>query len=57
MDTKETYTTYKVYIVREGDSIDTILQKYSVSREILEKYNNLNEINLGDKIIIPEVNE
>ena len=55
---KESYKTYKVYIVREGDSIDTILQKYSVSREILEKYNNLNEINLGDKIIIPStINE
>lgn len=55
---KESYKTYKVYIVREGDSIDTILQKYSVSREILEKYNNLNEINLGDKIIIPNtINE
>lgn len=55
---KESYKTYKVYIVREGDSIDTILQKYSFSREILEKYNNLNEINLGDKIIIPStINE
>lgn len=55
---KESYKTYKIYIVREGDSIDTILQKYSVSREILEKYNNLNEINLGDKIIIPStINE
>lgn len=55
---KESYKTYKVYIVREEDSIDTILQKYSVSREILEKYNNLNEINLGDKIIIPStINE
>lgn len=57
-DQSESYKTYKVYIVREGDSLETILQKYSVSKEILEKYNNLNEINLGDKIIIPSlVNE
>lgn len=54
-DTTETYKTYKVYIVREGDNLDSIIQKYSVSRDILEKYNNLNEINLGDKIIIPSL--
>ena len=28
MDTKETYTTYKVYIVRENDSLETIIEKY-----------------------------
>lgn len=57
-DQNESYKTYKVYIVREGDSLETILQKYSISKEILEKYNNLNEINLGDKIIVPSlVNE
>ena len=54
-DTTETYKTYKVYIVREGDNLENIIQKYSVSKEILEKYNNVNEINIGDKIIIPSL--
>ncbi len=54
-DTTETYKTYKVYIVREGDNLENIIQKYSVSKEILEKYNNINEINIGDKIIIPSL--
>lgn len=54
-DNKETYKTYKVYIVREGDTLEAILQKYTISKELLEKYNNLNEINLGDKIIIPSL--
>lgn len=49
----EIYRTYKVYIVREGDSIDTIIQKYEISRDDLEQYNDLTEINLGDKLIIP----
>ncbi len=54
-DNTETYKTYKVYIVREGDNLDNIIQKYNITKEVLEKYNNLNEINLGDKIIIPSL--
>lgn len=49
----ETYATYKVYIIRDGDTIDSILQKYKVSKNDLENYNDLKEIKLGDKIIIP----
>ena len=50
---RETYTTYKVYIVKEGDNLEVILQKYEIEKEDLEKYNDLNEIKIGDKIIIP----
>lgn len=50
---KEEYRTYKVYIVREGDSLENIMTKYQVSKEELEKYNDLTELNIGDKIIIP----
>lgn len=53
-DSLETYQAYKVYIVREGDTLESIIQRYGVSKEDLEQYNDLNEINLGDKIIIPE---
>lgn len=53
-DDLETYQAYKVYIVREGDTLENIIQKYGVSKEYLEQYNDLNEINLGDKIIIPD---
>lgn len=52
-DTVETYQSYKVYIVREGDTLDTILEKYSISKEELESYNDLKEMKFGDKIIIP----
>lgn len=50
----ETYTTYQVYIVRENDSLETILQKYSTSKDELEQYNELNELKIGDKLIIPQ---
>ena len=53
-DNLETYQTYKVYIVREGDTIETVMQKYGIGKEELQLYNDLTEINLGDKLIIPE---
>lgn len=55
-DSNETYSTYYVYIVRENDSVDTILQKYNINKEILEMYNDLKEIKIGDKVIIPSLN-
>ena len=53
MDTKETYATYKVYIVRENDSLETILEKYDTTRDALSMYNDLSELKVGDKIMIP----
>lgn len=47
------YVTYKIYIVKENDTIDTILNKYKKTKEDIEKYNNIDTINIGDKIIIP----
>lgn len=47
------FTTYKIYILREEDNIETVMTKYNVSRECLEEYNNLNELKIGDKLIIP----
>ncbi len=47
------FITYRIYILREEDNVDTVVSKYSVSREILEQYNNLSDLKVGDKIIIP----
>ena len=44
---------YKIYIVKENDTIESIISKYSVSKELLDSYNDLSDIKLGDKIIIP----
>ena len=56
-DKEEKYITYKVHIVRDAETIDEITDKYNVSKEELEKYNDLNNIVLGTKIIIPISNE
>ena len=53
----ETYKTYSIYIMRENDSIDEIINKYKVTKLQLEEYNNLNEIKNGTKLIIPNSNE
>lgn len=50
---EDSYVTYRVYRVDEGDTIDKIIEKYNTSKEELEKYNNIIDINIGDKLIIP----
>lgn len=52
-DTEETFSTYSVYIVRNGDNIEEIISKYKTTREILEDYNDMSNIKIGSKIIIP----
>ena len=47
------YVSYNVYIIREGDTVDSIIEKYGTCEEELKKYNNLSDLKLGDKIIIP----
>ena len=54
---EEAYRTYKVYIVREGDTLESILEKFNASKENLEKYNDLSTISVGLKIIIPTNND
>lgn len=51
----EKYVTYYVHIVRENDNIDSISSKYGVSIEEIKEYNNIDQITLGTKIIIPHI--
>lgn len=52
-DSDESFSTYSVYIVRENDTLESIMSKYKVHREELEDYNDLNNLMIGTKIIIP----
>lgn len=49
----EVYVTYNVFIIRDGDTLDSIMEKYNITRDELEKYNDLSNLQLGDKLIIP----
>lgn len=56
-DKDEKYVSYYVHIVRENDNIESISNKYGVSVEVINEYNNIEQITLGNKIIIPYINE
>lgn len=51
----ETFSTYRVYIFRENDTIDMVMQKYGITKENLSQYNDLNDLKIGDKLIIPNI--
>lgn len=53
LDCNEKYVTYKVHIMNENDTIESILKNYEIKKSLLEDYNNLIDIKIGDKIIIP----
>lgn len=53
---EEKYVTYRVYKVLENDTLDTILTKYNITKEMLSDYNNIENITTGDKLIIPTIN-
>ena len=56
-DSNETYSTYRVCIVKENDTIESIILKYNISKEVLEQYNDISDIKIGDKLIIPSLYE
>ena len=53
LDNSENYKSYLIYIIRENDTIDNILEKYNVDMDIIKEYNDISDIKVGDKIIIP----
>ena len=54
---EETFITYKVHIIRDNETVEDIITKYNTSKEELLKYNDLSNIVIGNKIIIPYNNE
>jgi len=54
---EEKYVSYHVHIVRNDETLETILAKYGTSLENLESYNDLNNMTVGTKLIIPSSNE
>ncbi len=53
LDSKETFATYHVYLMKEEDTIEKIILKFNVTKEELNNYNDLENIKVGDKLIIP----
>ena len=53
----DTYATYYVYIIKEDDTIDKVLEKFQTTKEILMNYNDIDNLKKGNKLIIPVKNE
>lgn len=53
LNEEETFSTYHVYIMRSEETLESVMAKYSVTKDTLAKYNDVENIKLGDKIIIP----
>lgn len=56
-DSDDTFATYSVYILRQEETVTSIVEKYKTTKEELESYNDLSNLTIGSKIIIPVHNE
>ena len=54
LDENERYAVYKVHVVTENDTVESIIQKYQITKEELEAYNDLNDVQMGSKLIIKD---
>lgn len=52
-----TYVTYHIHVLSEGEDVDTIINKYKVNKDIIEEYNQGLEWVMGEKVIIPELQD
>ena len=43
--------------MQEVDTLESVCAKYNTTTSILGEYNDLSTIAIGDKLIIPEINE
>ncbi|MBR7042530.1 MAG: LysM peptidoglycan-binding domain-containing protein [Bacilli bacterium] len=49
--------TYHVHIVKINETIESISQDFKIDKDKLLELNDINTVQVGDKIIIPDLNE
>lgn len=54
IETMEEYVTYHVHVVSNTDSVESIIKLYNTNLDVLNEYNDIKELKVGDKVIIPE---
>ena len=53
----DTFVTYHIHIVKENETKESICALYNVSSSLINEYNNLDNMTMGDKILIPKIDE
>lgn len=57
IDTKKEFSIYRVYTMKEDDTLELIYEKFNTTKEILNDYNDLTNLTPGTKLIIPSPDE
>ncbi len=57
IEEEKEFSIYRVYTVKEDDTIDIICDKFNTNKEILSDYNDLDNLVIGSKLIIPSQDE
>ena len=52
-----TYVTYHIHILNDGEDVNTIINKYKVTKELIDEYNSGLEWVMGEKVIIPDLQD
>ena len=56
-DLEDDYITYHIHMVKLNDTIESISKEYRIDKDELVEINDITNINIGDKLIIPINNE
>lgn len=51
------YAIYHIHIVKEAETIEIISSMYNSNTDLISEYNDLTNISVGDKLIIPEIKD
>lgn len=56
-DSEEVYVTYHIHIVKENETLESICKLYNISSNLLMEYNDIENMNTLDKLVIPKIDE
>lgn len=57
LETENDYMTYHIHIVKEAETVESIALNYKMTKDDLEKFNDITDLMQGDKLIIPLLDE
>ena len=56
-DSDDTFVTYHIHIVKESETLESISTIYGVPSSLVKEYNDFDNLSVGDKVLIPKVDE